>query len=362
MPTRNKILYAASTASHLKRFHMPYIEALREVATVKLLADGEGVDFSIPFHKRFFSLSNLKSIKRIRSVLVREQFDLILVHTTLAAFLVRMATVGMKNRPYVKNVVHGYLFSEDGKGLRNKVLLLCEKLLANRTDEIVVMNEEDLRIATKHRLCKGSVSFIYGMGLPKEKAPVNAESALRACFAHNANDLLCTFVGELSSRKNQAFLIHAVKRLRRIGVPIKLLLLGEGAERQRLEELIASLSLEEHVFLIGNVDNVSDYLSVTDLYVCASTSEGLPFNLLEAMDAGLPILASSVKGQTDLLEEEHLYPFNDMDAFCNAVKVIYEGKRFGIHSVAYPSLERYRLSSVFDENLKLFLRMKDESN
>ncbi len=360
MMKKNKILYAASTASHLCRFHMPYIEALRENATVLLLADGEDVDFSVPFHKSFFSLSNLASIKKIRKILKKESFDMIIVHTTLAAFLVRMATVGLKRRPYIKNVVHGYLFSEKDKGLRSRILLLCEKLLAGRTDEILVMNDEDLRIAQSHRLCRGEVSFLYGMGLSDNLGAAEANTELRKRFTENADDLLCTFVGELSGRKNQAFLIQAVKQLRHFGIPAKLLLLGEGSERRELEALVSSLSLEDHVFLPGNIEGVSDYLAITDLYVCASRSEGLPFNILEAMNYGLPILASDVKGQNDLLEKERLYPLGDMDAFCKAVRQIYEKKRFGIGTAEYPNLAQYRLSSVFEKNLNLLLRMNHE--
>ncbi|MBQ7335695.1 MAG: glycosyltransferase [Clostridia bacterium] len=351
---RTKILYVASTASHLHRFHQPYIEALRQNADVFLMAtEGEGIDFPIPFAKRFFSLRNFISILSIRRILKRERFDRVIVNTTLAAFLIRAAMIGMKDRPYVLNIVHGYLFSEPIAGLRSKILLSCEKLLRRQTDEIVVMNAEDAKIATAHRLCRGELRTIRGMGVTVPIGVPDKDLALRAQYASETGEFLCTFVGELSGRKNQIFLIRAVARLRKEGIPVRLLLPGEGSERAVLEEEIARLNLQNFVFLPGNCEPILPYLGITDLYVSASTSEGLPFNVMEAMSCGLPLLLSDTKGQNDLLSDrsDALYPLNDMDTFCEKLKRIYRARQFGAGSCSYPILEKYRLDAVFEENL-----------
>lgn len=355
MTRRPKLLYVASTASHLKRFHKPYLEALAEEAEVRTMATGESVDVSIPFDKHFFSPSNALNIFRIRKILKRERFDAILLNTTLAAFLVRSAMIGMRHRPYVLNVVHGYLFSKHPAGLKDRVMLWCEKLLWRKTDDIAVMNAEDLEIARENRLCRGRVEFINGMGIPGFGEIPTPNADLRASFAQEG-EILCSFVGELSARKNQAFLIRAFKKLRDEGVPAKLLLIGEGAERRTLEALISELSLGNAVFLTGNREPVMPYLAISDLYVSASRCEGLPFNVMEAMDCGLPIVASATKGQTDLLEgtSAKLYALDDADAFCTALREALEGGRLGVASCSYPSLETYRLTAVLEQNRRLF--------
>lgn len=357
MNERHKILYAASTASHLRRFHMPYIEALRREHDVYLMAtEGEEIDFPISFSKSFFSPSNIRSIFRIRKILKRERFDKIIVHTTLAAFLIRAATFGMKKRPFVLNVVHGYLFSRPIEGKKARLLLLCEKWMRKRTDALAVMNEEDLGIASEFSLCRGKVGFMRGMGLVLPKAFPIRDSALRMEYAPSERDFLCTFVGELSARKNQIFLIRAAARLRAEGVPIRLLLLGEGAQREALEQEIQNANLSDCVFLAGNREPVLPYLGISDLYVSASRSEGLPFNVMEAMAVGLPIVASDTKGQNDLLQtfSDVLYPLDNMDVFCERLKRIYESRNYGIGSRSYPNLAQYSLDSVFEENMKLF--------
>lgn len=353
----SKILYAASTQSHLERFHKPYLEELCRHHEVLTMATGTDVDLPVLFDKHFFSLTNLKSIGKIRRILKRERFDAVLVHTTLAAFLVRAAMIGMRHRPYVLNFVHGYLFSLPLSGMRDRVLLWCERLLRRQTDEIAVMNEQDLQICKTYRLCRGEAFMTRGMGVSIDPVIPVREESLRREFAKEG-DLVCLFVGELSHRKNQSFLIRAAKRLCDEKVPIRLLLAGEGADRAELEGLIAEDQLENTVFLLGNREPILPYLSIADLYVSASRSEGLPFNIMEAMSCGLPILASATKGQTDLLADTEgvLYPHGDLDAFCYAVKDLAKRGTLGVGSCSYPTLERYRLESVFEENIALLTR------
>lgn len=350
-----KILYAASTASHLRNFHEPYLEALRRKHTVLTMADGDGVDLPTVFDKHFFSIKNLKSIFRIRAILKRERFDAVILHTSLAAFLVRVAMLGLGKRPFVLNVVHGYLFPKEGRGMRRRVLLLCERLTRRVTDEIAVMNREDLEIAQKFRLCRGKITLINGMGITIPEGVPAKDAEVRVRYAAGNGDFLCCFAGELSKRKNQQYLCYASVLLREQGIPIRLLLLGEGSARAELEEDIRAFHAESFITLCGAVSDVRAHLSTVDLYVSASTSEGLPFNVMEAMSCGLPIVASDVKGQRDLLHgtDGILYPLSNPDAFLEAVRRVYESGHYGAGAVSYPNIEKYRLSSVFDENMRV---------
>ncbi|MBQ9797525.1 MAG: glycosyltransferase [Clostridia bacterium] len=358
-----KILYAASTASHLRRFHQPYIQRLKQKHDVRLMAtEGEGIDFPIHFAKSFFSLGNLREILHIRKILKQETFDRVIVHTTLAAFLIRAAMIGMRNRPYVLNVVHGYLFSKPVKGMRAKILLLCEKLVRRQTDAIAVMNREDLELAKQYRLTNGKMTFLFGMGIPSFDAIPAPEPSLRAAYAAEG-ELLCSFVGELSARKNQIFLVRAFAKLRREGLPVRLLLLGDGSMRETLEQEISNLDAKDFVTLAGNREPILPYLAVTDVYVSASTSEGLPFNVMEAMSCGLPIVASDTKGQNDLLEQTTaiLYPLDDEDAFCDAIRMLHASGIRGVGSCSYENLRAYCLSEVFEDNMKVLLEGANET-
>ena len=305
-----KILIAASNMVHINNFHRPYIEELIKTGhDVRVMASGEGADFDIGFKKCTFSVKNLILSLKIRRIIKREKFDVIYLNTTLAAFFIRLAILGMKKRPYVINTVHGYLFDRNTNFIKRKIYLLCEKAVKNVTDDIVVMNEEDLEIATSNRLCLGGVYKINGMGVDFERK--KAEKAVKKDGKINL-----VFVGEMSKRKNQIFLVRAMKKL---PDNFTLTLVGDGRERKTAEKYIRKNSLFERVRITGFTSDVYRYLSEADIYVSASHTEGLPFNIVEAMLQGLPIVASNVKGQRDLLPNGCLYEYGNEEEYIRLV-------------------------------------------
>ena len=279
-----KILICASNMMHIKNFHIPYIEKFRQNGNeVKILSYGEDADFNVPFKKRVLSIKNLILTFKIRKILKKEKFDTVYLHTTLCAFFVRLALKGMKKRPYVVNTVHGYLFSKDTSFLKRKIYLLCEKAVRKQTDDIVVMNREDYGIATKNKLCINKVFFSYGMGITLPTLP----STEKSC----SDKTRLVFVGEISKRKNQAFLVNALRRL----PDCTLTLVGDGGERKYIEKLSKRLNVSDRLHITGFTKDVYSHILNSDIYVCASEIEGLPFNIMEAMHVGLPIVASDVK-------------------------------------------------------------------
>jgi sugar transferase (PEP-CTERM/EpsH1 system associated) len=127
---------------------------------------------------------------------------------------------------------------------------------------------------------------------------------------------LIASVGRLVPVKNYALLLHAVARLAN-ALPCRLLLIGEGPERAALERLAAQLGLERRVAFPGHRDDVAQLLAEVDIFVLPSLSEGLSNTLLEAMAAGLPVVASDVGGNRELIEPERsglLFPSGDVAA------------------------------------------------
>ena len=325
-----KILYAASTAEHLKKFHTPYIEELRaEGHTVLTLGNGAGVDFNIPFEKKMFSKENKLLRKDIKTIVKKEKFDLIILNTSLAAYHIRRA-IPNKVRPRIINIVHGYLFSETEFNpkarVKRRMLITAEKLLRRKTDAVLTMNDEDMRIATNNGFALGPVIPIFGMGVP---FPVFREEIGSIREKTNCNDdFVILFAGELSKRKNQEFLIKVLPRVKSKIPNTKLWLLGDGAEMDNLKALAASVGVDDSVIFFGNVENPIDYMRDCDVYVSPSRSEGLPFNVVEALGAGKIVLASKVKGHSDILGGGFgfLYEPDDKWDFTDKITDIYEGQ------------------------------------
>ena len=116
-------------------------------------------------------------------------------------------------------------------------------------------------------------------------------------------EVLLGAVGRLSSEKNQGFLIDIMTKLKEIDSSFKLLILGDGPDRAKIEAYIESCGVKQSVILPGAVDDVSEWLSAMDYYLMPSFTEGLPISALEAQANGLfCLLSDRVSDEVDLTE------------------------------------------------------------
>jgi glycosyltransferase involved in cell wall biosynthesis len=156
--------------------------------------------------------------------------------------------------------------------------------------------------------------FLSELGVPRGKLhcvpngvrlqrrdPASTE-AERQKLGISADDFVWMFAGRLAAVKGLDTLLRAFALARSEGGSnLKLVLVGDGAERASLEELSASLGLQRSVHFLGARRNVPQLLSAADAFVMSSMSEGLPMVLLEAMAAHVPCVATAVGGIPELL-------------------------------------------------------------
>ena len=303
----------------------------------------------LPFAKRMTAPSNFRCAAMLRALMRRERYDLVVVNTALAAFFTRLPLLGWRNRPRVVNIVHGYLFDADTPLPKRSVLLTAERATAPCTDLLLTMNQTDLEIATHYRLGR-RVLPIKGVGVPF--GPVDAATAedgiqLRETWGIPKDAFLMVYPAEFSKRKNQELLLRALAHL-----PERawLLLPGQGDQLAFCRELAKELGVDGRVRFPGQVSNIPACLRAADCAVSSSRSEGLPFNIMEAMRAGLPVLASDVKGHRDLLGGGAgvLYPFGDQAAFLSAVRLLMDdpGYREKLGRAAFLASASYELDRV----------------
>ncbi|RMF05942.1 glycosyltransferase family 1 protein [Candidatus Woesearchaeota archaeon] len=111
------------------------------------------------------------------------------------------------------------------------------------------------------------------------------------------------YVNRIVPRKGHKYLLEALSRIK--DENIKLIVVGEGPEKEKLRELAKELHVEKRVVWTGYVSEEKkwQHLTASDLYVSSSLHEGFGINILEAMHAGLPVVSTNKGGQTDFLEE-----------------------------------------------------------
>lgn len=363
-----KILFAASTLSHIENFHIPYLKYFKDNDfEVHIMGKGNNkspipyVDKVIPinFEKNMFSLKNFISAFKISKLIKKEKYSTISTHTILASFFTRLGIMlSLKKHPLLINTIHGYLFDENSNFIKKVIMIVAEKFVRPVTDTILVMNSTDYEIAKKYNLYKKNLYSINGMGINASKFPFSTEenkSYLREKYNIPKDDFLLIYVAEFSKRKNQKFLIESLKGLISEGYNnVKLLLLGDGVLLDDMKQYSKTLGIEDNIIFKGYIKEVCNYYQISDICVSSSRIEGLPFNIMEAMSTGLPIIASKIKGHIDLVDHESngfLYNFNDIDSFCNYVKMLYSDRSL-LTSMGISSNElskNYTLESVYPE-------------
>lgn len=129
---------------------------------------------------------------------------------------------------------------------------------------------------------------------------------LRESIGIGDDEILLGAVGRLAKEKNHSFLIKLIRELDQTGIAAKLIILGEGGERDYLEKLCGELRVADKVILYGLTDNVAGWLSAMDCYLMPSFSEGFPISVVEAQANGLVCLLSDrITNEVDLSRKVH---------------------------------------------------------
>lgn len=330
MPT---VLYTASTFSHIANFHLPYLRRFQELGwRVEVACGGAYHDIpcadevlALPLEKKMTAPANFRAAAMLRRRMAQRRYDLVITHTALASFFTRWAAKGLRCRPTIINVVHGYLFDDETGSAKKAVLTAAEKLTARETDLLLTMNEWDARWAVSHNAGK-KVMLISGMGVDESRfeGAVALRREKRRELGLAESDVALVYPAEFSTRKNQAMLLRALPQLPQ---NVKLLLPGQGALWEDCKALAETLGVASRVVFPGQVGDIPSWLAAADIAVTSSRSEGLPFNVMEAMLCALPTVGSRVKGHTDLIEDGktgRLFPYDDADSFVKAVLPLIE--------------------------------------
>jgi glycosyltransferase involved in cell wall biosynthesis len=242
----------------------------------------------------------------LRNLVKRLDPDIIQTHHTKSHFLVRLSGLGRLYRwiafhhGYTSEGVRMRLYDQlDRWSLRapSQVVTVCEAFKR----QLVLRGVLSSRILVLHNAI--SVDWLSG----REQM----DTAAAASVQNIANNLrgqerVVLAVGRLSREKAFTDLVLAVSQLGRLrpDLLVRLLIVGDGPERGRIERVVHDLDLEDRVTLAGHVRDVRPYFRSADVLAISSVSEGSPNVLLEAMAAGVPVAATAVGGIPDIVTDK----------------------------------------------------------
>lgn len=185
----------------------------------------------------------------------------------------------------------------------------------------------------------------------------------RAAHGFTPEDTLIVSAARLEPQKNPLALIDAFARVARERT--HLLIAGDGSLRRACEEATSRRGLEDWIHLLGIRDDVPDLLAAADLFALASDWEGHPLSVMEAMAAGLPVVATGVGGVPELVRDGEsglLVPANDPQALASALKRLIDapGERRAMGEAAALQAERFSVDAMVAAYAALFEKLAGE--
>jgi len=182
-----------------------------------------------------------------------------------------------------------------------------QKFITKSSDFVVCVSDE---IKSKYvRLFpdfKEKIITIHNPYTPKVSSP-NSDFYQRIQQFKSDSRLIIN-TGRLEHQKGQWLLIHAIKRLIDLNYNFKLIIFGEVKLRNLLTEIAHELSISEHIFFIGYVEDPFLYYELGDLFIMTSIYEGLPVAILEAMSNGLPVVSTDcIAGPCEILNPQKVF-------------------------------------------------------
>ena len=241
--------------------------------------------------------------------------DVVHTHTSKAGLLGRLAA----KKAHVKNIIHSphgsiYLSNSNIEGvpslsIAKRILQSAERYAGKSTSFLTVLSEQEKQINIKFNLFNKDKIIIIPNGIELNKFTVAESfriSSRKMLSVDESFNIVC--VGRLSSEKGYNLVFEAIKKLcsHLENINFSVIIVGDGPEMNNLKKMAASVENEYNckTFFAGYQNDIKKYLAAGDIFVLPSYYEGFGLAVVEAMTAGLPVIASNVGGLPEIIEDQ----------------------------------------------------------
>lgn len=278
---------------------------------------------------------------------IREfQPDLIHAHSSKAGIVARIAA-RMTKTPAVFSA-HGWAFTPGVPPARQYMALAAEYMVGKFTSHIICGSNYDGKTGLRKKIIDTDKLSVVWYGVPDVPhiAPHQPREKVK---------VVC--VSRLAPPKDHATLIRAAAM---IESGYELLIVGEGELKPYMEALAESLGTRDRIRFLGNVPDIVSILADSDIFVFSSTHEGLPYCIMEAMRAGLPVIATNAGGiGEEVLDgvNGYLLPCCDVDAMAKSIRTLISNRDMRIQMGTESRrlyLERFALSRMIDGTFSIY--------
>ncbi len=241
---------------------------------------------------------DLRTLLRLVRLMKQERFAIVHTHSTKAGLLGRLAA-RMAGVPAVVFTAHGWAFTEGRAWWKRMALALMEGFCGHLlSTKIICVSHHDHDLAVRFHTAPADRLVTIRYGLDPRRFVAAGAPAFRTRLGPRPTPAV-GFVGRLAAQKDPVNLLMAFGIL----AHGTLIMVGDGPLRRRIEGVVRQNALGDRVRLMGSRENIPELLAEWDIFVLPSRWEGLPLVIIEAMMAGLPVVATRVGGVGELVED-----------------------------------------------------------
>jgi len=256
----------------------------------------------------------------------RQKPDVIHCHNLQAHFFGSLAAQ-ICNIPKVVLTKHGTYIAKQG------ISTFVNKITLKKSQIVSVSVEIKSKMQCWIKDCKYPIEYIPNSISLKTYDLINAKQKSREMLGWSQNNYYIGIIARLSKPKDHALLIKAFNSVSLLHKNIKLVIVGDGPLKKKINSLIIEKKLTTQVEMLGERNDIPDILSALDLFVLTSSSEGIPMTLLEAMAARLPAICTNVGGISHVIQDNisgYLVEDGDQEGLQIAIEKVINNKADGV--------------------------------
>jgi glycosyltransferase involved in cell wall biosynthesis len=298
----------------LKRFLLPLIDGMTEVGweVTAVCSDGKEISglrnqgyriHTLPVSRSLNPFSALVTYIKLTAFLKRNAFDLLHVHTPVAAFIGRIAakTVGI---PLVIYTAHGFYFHDQMPRWKRSFFVILERICGRFTDLLFCQSQEDAQAAIFECIVPACRVYAIGNGVNKKRfdpSVVGPCHILRSDLGIPIDAYVVGLIARQVREKGICDFLQAMSTLANRYANVWVLLVGERLPSDHdtgVEDHFASaqISLGSRLISLGSREDIPELLSVMDLFCLPSFREGMPRTIIEAMMMAKPVVSTYIRG------------------------------------------------------------------
>jgi len=252
-------------------------------------------------------LHDAKSIRRLTSIIRAERPHILHTHTAKAGALARAAALvaGAARPPIVVHTFHGHVMKGYFGPRRTAFFRQVERTLARRSDVLVAVSPEVRDELVQHGIAPGEKFAVIRLGIPLDERLGDDTRDLdyRSLYGISPDAFVVGWVGRMTGVKDTDAVLEVVRATRQLGVDAALCMVGDGPDRERLEQLAHDLGIARSTYFVGYQTEVAGYYRLFDAFLLPSVNEGTPVSAIEALASGTPVVATRVGGVPDVVRD-----------------------------------------------------------